>query len=348
MKNRFWRGGIGLWLLLPVLLSLSVASEAHRKTDVITLYNGDRITGEIISMAGARLTLNTDAMGNINIEWKEIASVDSNYNYEVRLNSGERFFGTLGPGEIPGNIAFSDVFGDRNFSWEEVVELRPVEEKFEDRLELYLAANYAFTKASGVTQTEFRADASYEDENALNALTSRLTVSDTDTETTSSSRINLSRRVWTDRRSLYRTIFGGHETNDELALDYRLTLGGGLGRYIIDTNNSTLNGSISLQALEERSIGGDRQESVEAVLTVGYYRWQFDSPELDLRLDASLYPSLTQSGRLRADTGARLRWELVYDLFWDINFWGSYDNSAIDEAAGEFDWGVTTGVGWDF
>lgn len=330
------------------LFCLVDPADAHLKNDTIILNNGDRLTGEIKALQGGQLSVGTDAMGTLNIEWKEIASLNSNYNYELRLDDGQRFFGSIKPGSVPGNISFEDVFGKRQFNWKEIVELRPIEEKLTDRIDVYVSANYAFTKASGVTQTEFRVNASYENEDALNAITSRLTVSDTDEESTASSRINLSRKVWTNRKAMYRSVFGGFESNDELGLDARYTLGGGLGRYFIDTNSKSLVGSVGIQALDERSVEGNDEESLEAVLSLGYQRWRFDSPKLNLMLDASLYPSLTESGRVRADTSATLRWEIVSDLFWDFSTWSSYDSSAIDASAGEFDWGVTTGLGWDF
>ncbi|MEM1189833.1 MAG: DUF481 domain-containing protein [Pseudomonadota bacterium] len=336
-----------LWQV-TLILGLSLPAQAHRKSDVITLYNGDRITGEIQQLLGGRLSLGTDAMGTIKIEWKEIASLSSNYNYEVRLVTGERFFGSLAEAAVAGSIRLKDVFGERDLSWEDVVELRPIEDSIADRLDVYLSANYAFTKASGVTQTELRANVSYEDERAQNAITSRLTVSDTDQETRRSSRVTVSRKVWTDRKAIYRNLFGGHETNDELGLDYRITLGAGLGRYILDTNYQTLTVGLGIQGLEERSLMGDRQESAEAVITGHYSRWRFDSPELNLILGTDVYPSLSQSGRVRADTNATLRWEFISDFFWDISAWSSYDSSAVDDEAGEFDWGITTGLGWDF
>jgi hypothetical protein len=350
LQPRYCYGRSDIWytLALLLLLAVSLPGHAHPKTDTIMLYNGDRITGEIKSLLGGQLSLGTNAMGTILIEWQEIASVDSDYYYEVRLIDGQRLFGSVKPGALPGAVAFSDTDGERDLDWQEVVELRPVENTIIDRLDVYLSANYSFTKASGVTQTELRAEVSYEDEDALNSLTSRATVSDTDQETTTSSRASLSRKVWTDRQSLYRLVFGGYESNDELQLDYRVSLGGGLGRYFIDTNQSNLNGSFALQVLEERSNQGDRQESAEAVLSVAYSRWRFDTPKLNLLLDTSIYPSLTQGGRVRADSNARLRWELVSDLYWDLSAWGSYDSDAIETTAGEFDWGITTGLGWDF
>ncbi|MFK7831084.1 MAG: DUF481 domain-containing protein [Congregibacter sp.] len=335
-------------LIILALLGVGAPAEAHSKTDVITLLNGDRITCEIKSLQNGRLSASTDSMGTVDIEWKEIATVDSNYNYEMRLNDGQRFFGSLGPGSVPGSIHFVDVFGERDLNLDSIVELRPVEDSFASRTDIYLSANYAFTKASGVTQTEFRANMSYENQDALNALTSRLTVSDTDDESTASSRINLSRKVWTDREAMFRLVFAGHETNDELALDYRITLGAGIGKYFIDTNRQNLVASFGLQALEEKSLDGDSDESIEAVLSAGYSRWRYDSPKLNLLLDASLYPSLTESGRLRADSAATLRWEIIRDLYWDVSTWGSYDNSTIDATASEFDWGITTGLGWEF
>ena len=323
-------------------------SASHPKTDVITLYNGDRLTGEVEALETGRVALNTDAMGVVQIEWKEVASIASDYQYEVRLVDGQRLFGTVGAGAKPGSVAFRDVFGAQTLAWDEIVELRPIAESVINRLEIDLSANYSFTKASSVEQTELRANLSYEDQRALNQLDSRLTLSNTNEESTTSSRVNFSRYVWTDRRSLFRVGFGGYESNDELGLDYRVTLGGGFGRFFLATNNSSLTAYFAVQGLEERSVTGDTQASLEAVLSGTLARWRFDSPQLDLSLGAQLYPSLTESGRLRADSNAVLRWEIYRDLFWNISAWGSYDNAAVEEAAGEFDWGITTGLGWSF
>lgn len=335
-------------LLLLALFWAPLVSASHPKTDVITLYNGDRLTGEIEALSTGRVALNTNAMGVVQVEWKEVASIASDYQYEVRLVDGQRLFGTVSVGDGPGRVAFRDVFGEQTLDWNEIVELRPIAESVINRVEIDLSANYAFTKASGVEQTELRANVSYEDEKALSELTSRLTLSNTDEDSTTSSRINFSRYVWTQQRSLYRVGFGGFERNDELGLNSRITLGGGLGRFFLATNNSNLTAFVAVQALEERSVTGEQQEGLEAVLSGTLERWRFDSPELDLSIGAQLYPSLTERGRLRADANATLRWEFYSDLFWNISAWSNYDNAAVDDEAGEFDWGITTGLGWSF
>ncbi len=92
-----------LLALAFMMLSLtSPGAAAHSKTDIVTLYNGDRITGEIKHLYGGLLQYGTDSMGTIKVEWQEIARVESRFHYEVRTSTGERLFGTIGPGERPG------------------------------------------------------------------------------------------------------------------------------------------------------------------------------------------------------------------------------------------------------
>jgi len=50
----------------------SVIAAAHSKTDVITVENGDTITGAIDSMSAGKLALNTDYAGVIKIKWREV------------------------------------------------------------------------------------------------------------------------------------------------------------------------------------------------------------------------------------------------------------------------------------
>ncbi len=333
-------------LYLTLLCLCSLPAHATRKTDVITLYNGDRVTGEIKSMAGGLLSLSTDAMDTISIQWQEIADIQSKYNYEVRLSDGRRYYGNVTSGERPGDLTVADMNGRQELDYLDIVELRPVEEKISDRFDAYLSAGYSYTKASSVAQTTFNTDLSYEDRVSLNALKARTTITDTDEESSRSSKLDLSRLTWTDRAQYFRALYGNYEDNDELNLEYRISGGTGLGRYFLDTQRSRLLAAAGLQALTERGDSGDRRESIEAFATGEYSLWRFDSPELDLRLSLDLYPSLTESGRFRGNTDLRLRWELIHDLFWDITAYGSYDNEADSER--RFDYGVTTGVGWEY
>ena len=335
-------------LLVAVLLlcSLSGPVWGHKKTDIITLYNGDRVTGEFKGLYGGVVSFDTDALGLVKIEWKHVSRLETVYHYDIRLSDGTRYYSGIDESTIAGQIKVSADDKQHNIEMLDIVELRAVEDSWIDRIDIYLSAGYSYTKASSVAQTTLNTDISYEDENTRNALTGRTTLTDTETDVTNSTKWDLSRTVWTDRSKLFRTFYGRFETNDELALDSRYTGGAGLGRYFIDTQKLRWTGTAGLQVLTEQSTGGERQESVEAFLSTSFAAWKFDTPELDLDLKFNVYPSLSESNRVRADTDIRIRWELVEDLFWDITAFGTYDNKAGTDH--EIDYGVTTGVGWKY
>ncbi len=334
----------GIVLLLFALYSHAVLS--HAKIDVVTMYNGDRLTGEIEYLSGGRLSLNTDAMDRIAIEWQEISQLESRFHYEVRLSDGQRLFGSLTAGERAGQLRVAGSGGGYDLEWLDVVELRPVAGSWNERIEASVALGYSYTKAASVAQSTFRGDVSYEDYNSISALDGRVTYSDTDSSVARSSKVNLSRRNWTNRAEIYRQIYGNFEQNDQLGLEGRYVAGAGLGKYWIDTHGMHLSSTGGLQVLTERNERSDKQESVEVALTVDFSIWRFATPELSLDTTLSVFPSLTESGRTRASGELVLRWELIKDLFWDVSAWSSFDNRS--ESDRNIDYGVSTGIGWSY
>lgn len=342
-----------LLALIVLTTGISPHAWAHPKTDIVTLYNGDKITGELVSMYGGIMELKTDAMGTAKIEWKKIARIKSKYHYDFRFSTGERHYATITDTSIPGQLKLLTEGTEHNFEMLEVVEIRVVEGSFLDRIDVYLSAGYSYTKASSVGQATFNTDISYEDENTRNGLTGRTTITDTNEEVTSSTKFDLSRQVWTDRSKSYRTFYGRYEENDELSLDGRYTVGAGLGRYFIDTQKLRWMGDLGLQVITEKAnesdisdAGSGSTESIEGFFSTSFAAWRFETPELDVDIKLNVYPSFSESGRWRGDTDIRIRWELVKDLFWDTTTFVTYDNKA--GISQEVDYGITTGIGWTY
>ena len=78
-------------LSLTGALAVSAANAwSHAKTDVITIANGDQITGAVNEMTAGKLSLGTSYAGAVKIKWREVRQIDSRYVYEVRLDDGER------------------------------------------------------------------------------------------------------------------------------------------------------------------------------------------------------------------------------------------------------------------
>ena len=83
-------------VVLAFVLVLSAPAWAQR-TDVVTLANGDRNTGEIVELERSRLKFETDDAGTILFEWDKIASVEAAGQFEVATSDGRRLLGSLGP-----------------------------------------------------------------------------------------------------------------------------------------------------------------------------------------------------------------------------------------------------------
>ena len=79
---------------------------SHAKTDVITVSNGDRITGAMTEMTSGKLSVSTSYAGTISVKWREISQIDSRYVYEVRLDDGERIYGQFAASDIPEQLTF--------------------------------------------------------------------------------------------------------------------------------------------------------------------------------------------------------------------------------------------------
>ena len=192
---------------------------------------------------------------------------------------------------------------------------------------------------------KYLSEVGYEDEFTRSSLSGRTIITRTDDDTTYHNRYDLGRRLWKDRSKFFRTFGVTYEDNDELELDHRISVGAGDGRYWLDTHRTRFLGSAGLQVTNEKPTGGDRTENVEIFLSTDYALWQFSAPELDLNLRFNLYPSVTESGRIRSDSDLILKWEIVEDLFFDITAWATTDNEA--ESDRQVDYGVTTGIGWE-
>jgi len=328
------------------LLTLSDASHAHSKTDIITLTNGDDVTGEIKGLLQGRLSFSTDSMGTVQVEWEDVVGVKSDFDYEVRLVNGVRYYGSIADAAEPGTVRVVAEDGEYVVAVLDVVELRELEESVADRFDIRLGLGYSYSKAADVGSFTLTSELSYQDKRGVTGLKGRTSRTDQVGENVSSNRYTLSRQFWTRRPQVVRWLDGSYEDNDELDLDYRYTLGFGLGKAFVDNNKQSLIGFVGFQGASERSLEQASFNSVEGVLGGNYALWRFDTPEIELAFNITAYPGITESGRWRGNSDIRLSWELVEDFFWDISAWATYDNQS--QSGTDTDYGVTTGLGWTY
>ena len=333
--------------LLAVLLCST--AWARDKTDVITMVNGDRLTGEIKQLVKGKLVVGTNSMGEVLIEWKDIARIQSNYEFQFERFDGTRVTGSILDTPDADAITLADDGKAVTFQRENIVRISQIENTFWDRLQGSLSFGYNFTKASEVAQGNLGFRATHRTEiRSLSLDGSTITTRDVDNE--ASNRSDLSFNITRFRKSRwFSSYIAALESNDELGLKLRTSLGGGLGRYIIQTNNSELSALGGLVGTSEHLEGDNSSEqNVEGLLGMEYSRYVFDDPSVDLTTTLAAFPSITDAGRLRTQFDISLRWEIISDLYWDLSYYSTYDSDPPSGSSVNNDYGVVTSIGWSF
>ena len=113
-------------LVLFLLLAVASSAHGHDKSDVITMYNGDQITGEIRSLDYGELRIKTNYAQEFTLEWWHIAKIESNYTFEVSTENGRRLYGNISSSEKNGQLVFTSIDDSFVINMLAITEIRPM------------------------------------------------------------------------------------------------------------------------------------------------------------------------------------------------------------------------------
>ncbi|MFO7668746.1 MAG: DUF481 domain-containing protein [Bacteroidales bacterium] len=328
-------------LIAGFLLILFPDHVRASKIDTIYFQKGDRVTGEVKSLESNHLRLSTNDVSTITIEWNKIDSVKILNNMRIVLENGEIFYGKLMPSGEPGSCYIWGNIGDPLLTpLPDIVLLSPLEEKFIDRLSGTLSSGFSYTKASDIMQVNLNGTVTYLAQKNQVELSydGILTLQDTLEATQRQSGGVVFRRILPRNWFLASELNG--ESNSEQNLDLRTTFSFGGGNSVVNTNRTSLRVGVGLQATRELS-GGDRQNSLEGLLGGSYSMFIYDSPEVTINISGKLSPSLSDLGRVRADTDSNIKWEVFHDFFLKWTFYYSFDSRPLSTTAEKNDWAVS-------
>jgi hypothetical protein len=337
-------------VLAATLLLLGPAlAGARPKIDVVTLRNGDRVTCEIKTLEKGKLTVSTDAMSTVEIEWEDISGIESVYYFRMTDRAGGRWFGTLSMESGSDVLRVFDGPAEGASPAVDVVGITALETSFWSRQDGSLSFGFSFTRASQVTQLTFDWANVYRTERNQWELRAQSTITDKGQEDSTTRRVDTSlgytrllRAKWTGTTSL------SGQRNDELGLSRRLLLSAGTGVKPVRTNTSVLHFSVGLAVNAERGTDGSSTESLEADLEGSYSLFRYDTPKTDVSTSLNVYPSFTEKGRLRLEYDLKLRYEIVKDFFIDLSYYLSLDNQSASGEGEKRDTGIVTSLGWSY
>jgi Protein of unknown function, DUF481 len=333
-----------------LVLLICANAAAAAKTDVVYLRNGDRITCEIKNLERGRLKVSTDSMDTVYIEWVHIARIVSSEHFVVELQDGSRLNGFLADTDTEKGLLVRNDGGERLLDMQEVVWLDPLKlsSAHLQRWDGSASLGFDLAKANHATSLSASFDAHHRAETFIINLDASLYSSHQDTAP-DSIRTNVGgayRGLLKDR--WFWVALGSGERNDEQGVNLRTLVGGGYGRYFIQTGKTlwSLYGGISANN-EQRAGSESPTNSVEGFMSMDYEYFTYDTPKTSLSMKLTAYPSLTESRRIRASAEFAMRRELIKDFYVGLSYYYSYDSVPPDVGAKD-DYGVVTSLGYTF
>jgi hypothetical protein len=322
-----------------------VASAA--KTDIILFKNGDRLTGEVKGLDRGKVSFDTDATGVIKIEWDDIEQLFSNTTYEVTLDNGERLYGALVETTRHDEIRLQTDSSALDLSFPTVVRLNPIKSTVLDRINMNVDIGYSLAKANKLEQSNLGYDFSYREEKRQIKLSFDSSTSSSESNP-SSTRVfgDFGYQRFLDKSTWYPFGAGQIERNDELGIDRRVSLGGGMSRWLRDTNQNRIAFSGGLiRSLEDDKASTETKSDTEALVAMDLEWFRYDSPQLDVSTKFTLYNRLSGTREPRGNLDVNFKWEIFKDFYWSFSFYYTFDKQT-ETGQPTNDYGSFVSLGW--
>lgn len=346
------RPDVRVALLLAVSFCQAALCQAGErdKLDVIVLKNGDRVTGEIQSLAYGRLAVETDSMGTVQIEWPDVVSIESPQGFMLEDVEGNLLYGSFARATEAGRLAIA---GDGRITQQvaipEIARLSQSEERWLDRVHGSFSLGFDYTKSSDITVLSGSFNTNYRGpKSTWNFNVDVNSTRDPNQGTIDRDSIRYGYR-WLQPGGRFWAGLTSLERNEQTGIEARAMVGGGYGSYFFQTSTHEVAVLAGVGATREWATGqADDQSSLEGILGFDWRIFDFATPKTNLTARAVLFPSLTESSRYRTDSSVSLRREIVSDFYLDLSFYHTYDSDPPDALAETSDYGVVTSLGYSF
>jgi len=339
-----------LLLLLGSLLACGLAwGYARDKTDVVMLRNGDHLSGDIVSVEFGILTLKTDNMSTLSIEWPAVRSVTSKFDFAIERRDGSKYHGVIATSADGADLMVETAAGAMRMPMEEVERISRFSPRFWDRINGALAVGFSYTKSSAIQVGSVNFNSNYRSTAIDGTLAfSSNTTKDSSGKTTNRDLLTSGVMFLRQSRNFW-GLLGSLERDQALGIDARLTGGAGVGRRFLQSVYTELTGIAGLVATEEWIVDNPTSKtSLEAVLGGTWQIYKFIEPKTRLDFGLYVFPSLTESGRYRSTGNLALTHKFPHDLTLGLTGYLSYDNKPPEPTAEKSDYGLTLNVGYTF
>jgi hypothetical protein len=329
---------------------------AQENTDVIVMKNGDRFTCEIKGLSGGVLSVKVKYVdGAMAVQWSEVAHLESNRLFLVQTESGAVYTGKVSTtgtsNDPPIRIEIAETPGKAvDVAQRQIIKLNQTSEGFWHRFDGAVSTGLLYSKGNESTQYNVSSQVAYNRERWSSELLFSSSLA-------SNSGSTLTTRNQTDLNTLRllrwnNWFYAGYASflqSSVQEINLQTTLAGGIGRYLKNTNRSSI---YVLGGLGWQNVGYGRNtvDQGSQNTAVGFVAAQvkvFKFKKTNLDVSASLLPAISDAGRVHFNANAVYYVKLINDLSWNFSFYGSWD-SRPPATLPKSDYGTSSGISWTF
>ncbi len=309
--------------------------------DWIQLKSGEWLKGKIRVMQEGDLEFESEELDTLTLDWMEIRQLRSARSFDVLLGSNirERQKGFLLEGRITATPTELHVDGENS-----VIVPRSKVQSFTrggSRLNYWSGkGSFGLTVRGGNTeQTDYNASANFQRRtpDTRFSLDYLGTLSSVNKEkNTENHRINSAFDVWLSRRLYLMVPFAEYYSDKFQNLDYRLTLGVGMGCYLIDRRNIewniTAGPAYQYTLFDSVALGESDTQNTEALVVSTHFEWDL-TRRIEVLFDYSGQYTRPADGETSHHSVSTLSVELTTRFDLDLSFvWDRVEQPEPDSA----------------
>jgi hypothetical protein len=343
--------------ILHVLVLLSIFFVANKEgfsqsTYVDTLYhiNGNVLTGELKAMNYGVLEYEMDGMGTIVVEEIMIKTLKSKKIFEVKLNEGQVYFGSLDTSSLYRKVRLITTDSVLIIGIDKIVELYPIRKNFWMRTSgtFSLGANYS--KGSETASLVISGDLYYRKKKSyFNLIFDDNNNFQADTLNASKSDISFAwqrilHKSWSAEASF------GLSQNTELGMKLRKGVNIVMIRDISYNSWNRFYGGAGFSITQETPYGNNGiNNDVSGLFQLVWRVYKFTLPKVHVRADITYLPYYTNLGRYRIILNLNPYVSILGDnLSIGLKFYYNYDSRPPASAPSTFDYGANLQISYSF
>ena len=343
-------------LCVCVLWLVALPLYARDKSDVLVMRNGDRLTCEVKSLDADTLSISLDyAAGTVSIDWGKVDHIESKQLFLVKTQDGLVYSGSLSTpstlGARPTKIEVLEESSSRvALDKTHVIHMEETDLSFWRRFNGQVGMNSIYSKGNQSVQYNLNADAVY----PRPRWSAAVSYSSSFSSNTGTSAVTRNESQLTGERLLrwnnwYYAGLLDFLQSSEQGIQLQSTFGGGIGRYLKNTNNTMISvyAGVAWQdiAYHEQLVAAPSQQVTSALIVGKISLFRFDKTNLDVV--ATILPALSDPGRIHANLNAAYYIKLWSKFTWNISFYGNWDNQPPPGFSSS-DYGTSSGITYRF